>query len=169
MNISARSNEATWFPLFEFQDWLYQSYLVLAQPADEAAEAGATVAAKKWSIGALLCGQAFTAEGARYALSGTLRFPSGAELAIRAQGQLGLGDGPASFETTATATGDLAGMVSELVGWVFPELPITNGAARVSSVRGSIRAVRGIDKKPEIDPSGLPLGTVGQFVIAHPH
>ena len=167
MNSLTRHDGPTWFPLFEFQDWLYQSYLVLPQAGDADAAAGAPIAAKKWSMGTLLCGQAFTADAGRYTLSGTLRFPSGFELAIAAQGRLGSGDAPASFEATATGTdGALKGMVSELAGWVFPELPIANGAARVLGIRGAIRAVRGTDAKPEIDPSGLPLGTVGAFVIA---
>ena len=167
MNASARHEVPTWFPLFEFQDWLYQSYLVLPQPADAEAAAGAPVAAKKWSIGTLLCGQAFTADAGRYTLSGTLKFPSGAELAVSAQGRLGTALVPAGFEATATGTqGPLKGMVSELLGWVLPELPIANGAARVLCIRGTIRAVRGTDAKPELDPSGMQLGTVGTFVIA---
>jgi hypothetical protein len=166
MNTSTPHDSPTWFPLFEFQDWHYQSYLLLPQPADADAAAGTPVGAEKWSMGTLLCGQAFTADAGRYTLSGTLRFLSGAELAIVANGRLGSAHAPASFEATATGTGVLKGMVSELVGWVVPELPIVNAAARVLCVRGAIRAVRGTDAKPEIDPSGMPLGTVGTFVIA---
>ena len=167
MNTSARHDGPTWFPLFEFQDWLYQSYLVLPQLADADAAAGAPIGAKKWSTGTLLCGQAFTADDGHYTLSGTLRFRSGVELAIVAQGRLGTTHALPSFKAIATGThGDLKGMVSELVGWVYPELPISNAAARVLCVRGAIRAVRGTDAKPEVDPSGMPLGTVGAFVIA---
>jgi hypothetical protein len=167
MTTTARHDDPTWFPLFEFQEWLYQSYLVLPQAADADAAAGAPVGAEKWSMGKLLCGQAFTADAGRYTLSGTLRFASGAELAINAQGRLGSAHAPAGFEATATGMqGALKGMVSELVGWVIPDLPIANGAARVLCMRGAIRAVRGTDAKPGLDPSGMPLGTVGTFVIA---
>ena len=167
MKSSAPQDGPPWFPLFEFQDWIYQSYLVLPQADDAVAAPGAPINAKKWSMGVLLFGQAFNADSGRYTLSGTLRFPSGVELAIITQGSLGSIHAPASFEATATGThGALKGMVSELVGWVFPELPIANAAARVLCVRGAIRAVRGTDAKPEIDPSGMPLGTVGTFVIA---
>jgi hypothetical protein len=134
MNTSTRHDGPTWFPLFEFQDWLYQSYLLLPQPADADAAAGTPVGAKKWSMGTLLCGQAFTADAGHYALTGTLRFPSGGELAIVANGRLGSAYAPASFEATATGTGVLKGMVSELVGWVVPELPIQRRCA------GSVRS-----------------------------
>lgn len=163
--MSAKSNSA-WFPLFEFQDWIYQSFLLLPTPAEDEANPGAAVGAKKWARGTLMCGQAFaSADG--YTLTGTLVFPSKGELSIAARGKLGDADSPATFEATGTGTqGLVTGMVSQLVGWVTPELPVANGAARVLSVRGSIRAVRGTDAKPEVDPSGVPLGTVGAFVIA---
>ncbi|WP_297324637.1 hypothetical protein [Nitrosomonas sp.] len=52
-----------------------------------------------------------------------------------------------------------------MYGWVFPEEPITNNAARVLKVSGTVRAVRGTDAKPETEPGGMPLGTVGYFTI----
>ena len=158
--------QATWFPLFEFQDWHYQSYLALPQPADDDALAGSAVNARKWSAGAFSCGQAFRSDDG-YTLQGTLVFRPQFELSISARGILGTGESPAGFEATATGVqGDLKGMVSELVGWVVPELPVANGAARVLRIQGAIRAVRGTDAKPDVDPSGMPMGSVGSFVIA---
>ncbi len=156
---------APWFPLFEFQDLAYQSYLVLPLPAEDVAAPGTPVGAKKWSAGSLSCGQAMrTHDG--YSLAGTLVFRPGFELSIAAHGSFGSVDAPATFEATATGKhGALEGMVSELTGWVFPELPIANSAARVLCIRGAIRAVRGTNAKPEVDPSGMPLGTVGAFTI----
>jgi hypothetical protein len=48
---------------------------------------------------------------------------------------------------------------------VLPDLPVANGAARVLAIRGALRAVRGTDANPGVDPSGVPLGSVGTFVI----
>ena len=161
----SKSADTSWFPLFEFQDWTYQAYLLLPTPAEDAAAAGGAVSARKWSRGQLSCGQAFTAPDG-YTLTGTLSFP-GAQLAVAVKGALGRGDSPATFIATGTGIGEpLKGMVSELTGWVFPELPVANGAARVLRIQGSIRAVRGTDANPTIDPSGMPLGTVGAFVIS---
>src|ERR1051326_3682933 len=155
-----------WFPLFEFQDWSYQSSLVLPTPTEEDAPPGAAVTAKKWGKGTLLCGQAMKTEGG-YTLSGRLVFRPGLELAVEAKGFLGTGSSPASFEATGTATdGPIKGALYQLVGWVFPGTAIENGAARVRAVRGSARAVRGPDTKPEIEPGGMPAGsTVGTFAI----
>jgi hypothetical protein len=157
----------SWFPLFEFQDWTYQAFLLLPTPLEDAAAAGGAVSARKWSRGDLMCGQAFAATDG-YTLSGTLVFAEDLQLDVVASGTSGRGTAPGTFLATGTGTsGKLKGMVSELTGWVFPELPSSSdSAARVLSVRGSIRAVRGTDTDPEHDPSGLPLGTVGAFVIS---
>lgn len=156
----------TWFPLFEFQDWTYQAFLLLPTALEDAAAAGGAVSARKWSRGTLMCGQAFTATDG-YRLTGTLVFKPGVELAVVASGTRGRGDAPGTFVATGTGTGGpLKGMVSELTGWMFPDLPIVNAAARVLSIHGSIRAVRGTDANPGIDPSGIPIGTVGAFVIS---
>ena len=58
--------KATWFPLFEFQDWIYQSFLLLPTYAEEDAPAGAPVTAKKWARGSLVCGQAMGDAGTGY-------------------------------------------------------------------------------------------------------
>jgi hypothetical protein len=156
----------TWFPLFEFQDWIYQSFLLLPTDAENEAPAGSPVTARKWVRGELVCGQAF-GRSDKYVLSGTLSFEGGLELAVSARGRLGSGVSPASFEATGTGvSGPTLGAVSQLVGWVFPELPLHDGGGKVLCVRGSIRAVRGTDIRAELDLSGMPLGTVGAFVIA---
>jgi hypothetical protein len=156
----------SWFPLFEFQDWTYQSSLVLPTPAEKDAPPGVVVTARKWAKGTLLCGQAMKTQDG-YTLSGRLAFAPGFELAVEAKGFLGTGGSPASFEATGTATdGPIKGAVYQLVGWVFPETPIENAAAKVLAVQGSVRAVRGPDTKPEVELGGMPAGsTVGIFVI----
>ena len=158
----------SWFPLFEFQDWLYQSFLVLPTNEETDAKPGSAVTAKKWARGDFLCGQAFRGVGSSgtYTLTGVLRFAPGTELNVSANGVNGLGNNPSSFEATGTGTeGPTKGAIYQLSGWLFPELPIANAAARVHSVRGSVRAVRGPDTKPGTELGGMPVGIVGIFVI----
>lgn len=175
--------QAAWFPLFEFQDWFYRSYLAIPTDVEVAAKPGSPVTARKWGAGKFLCGQAFRSgeggmapldaqaqppfnEGEGYTLSGTLVFAPGVELDVKINGELGLGNAPAPFEGTAIATaGPMKGAVSRLSGWAFPQLPITNGAARVSSVKGAVWAVRGTDANPAAEPGGMPIDTVGTFVL----
>src|SRR3954471_23302848 len=96
------SDQNTWFPLFEFKNWGYQSFLVLPTEEEDAAAPGATVSARKWAKGTFSCGQAFSvAEG--YTLEGVLSFAPGLELAVSAKGSLGSGDTLATFEGTGTA------------------------------------------------------------------
>jgi hypothetical protein len=155
----------SWFPLFEFQEWNYESTLVIPTPAEIDGKAGSPVTARKWARGALALGQAFTtAEG--YTVGGDLSFAPGFGLVVSARGALGSGSAPASFNATGTGMeGATKGAIYELVGWVFPEEPIVNQAARVLSIRGSVRAVRGPDPSPGTDLGKMPVGTVGAFVI----
>ena len=162
------TDSGSWFPLFEFQDWFYQSFLVLPTTAEADAAPGTAVTAKKWAKGDFLCGQAFGSPGDTkpYSLSGVLRFAQGVELSVSVTGVNGLGTEPASFKATGTGTdGPTKGAIYELCGWVFPVLPLTNAAGKVLSVRGSVRAVRGSDTKPGTELGGMPVGTVGSFLI----
>jgi hypothetical protein len=85
-----------------------------------------------------------------YTLDGTLSFRPGIELKVSAEGVLGSGNTPATFEATGVGTeGPTKGAIYELLGWVFAEQPIVAGGGRVLSVRGSVRALRGPDTKPE--------------------
>jgi hypothetical protein len=132
--VAGHSDASTdsWFPLFEFQDWTYESVLILPTSAESNADPGTVVTAKKWAKGELFCGQAFnTADG--YTLDGRLSFLPGVELLVSGKGALGVGNNPAPFEATGTGTdGPTKGAIYQLVGWVFPEKPILNGAGRGS-------------------------------------
>lgn len=155
----------SWFPLFEFQDYIYQSFLVLPTLEENDAPPTTAVTAKKWAKGTFLCGQAFkTADG--YILDGTLSFGPDFELSVSVKGTLGTGNNPASFEATGTGTKEATkGAIYQLVGWVFPEEPIRNSSGKVLTIKGSVWAVRGPDTKPEIELGGYPIGTVGSFVL----
>jgi hypothetical protein len=151
-----------WFPLFEFQDFLYQSFLVLPTDAETAAAPGSAVNARKWAKGEFLCGQAFVdGGGEKYSLKATLQFAPNVELAVSITGDQGLGHAPGTFEGTGTGMdGPLKGTVYAITGWVFPEEPVTNQAARVLRVCGSVQAVRGTDANPGAEPGGMPVGNV---------
>lgn len=156
----------SWFPLFEFQDWTYQSFLLLPTPEENNALPGNVVTAKKWAMGTLVCGQALKTDDG-YVLDGKLSFSKDAELSFSAKGTFGSGNAPATFEATGIGKEDRTkGAIYHLVGWVFPELPVAHGAAKVLSVRGSVQAIRGPDSKPDIELGRMPIGTVGAFVIA---
>lgn len=161
------SENDLWSPLFEFQDYVYQSFLVLPTAEENDAPAGSAVTAKKWGKGEFSCGQAFkTADG--YEVQGSLVFRPGVEFSVMARGRLGKGNNPASFEASGVGTqGPTKGSIHTLSGWVFPEEPIQNGAARVLRIEGVILAVRGSDAAPATALGGGEAGrTAGHFVIA---
>jgi hypothetical protein len=156
---------ARWFPLFEFQDWTYQSTVVLPSPANDHALPGTSLPARKWAKGALILGQAHKHDHG-YEVGGCLSFGPGYELEITARGALGASGIPATFEGTGTALhGKPRGVVYDLIGRVFPEEPIQHGAARVLRIQGAVWAIRGPDVQPEIELGGLPVGTIGVFRI----
>ena len=151
-----------WFPLFEWTRFLYRSFLVL--PSDTDPEG--PVALKEWAKGEFSCGQAFQ-DGDGYTLGGQLIFRPGVELAVNIRGRKGRGTGPGTFEGTGTGkAGVTMGAVYELTGLLYPESQRgASGAARISNVRGSVKAVQGPTTNPAIELGGLPVGTVGAFVI----
>ncbi|UJP06882.1 MAG: hypothetical protein LZF84_07415 [Nitrosomonas sp.] len=132
--------ELPWFPGYEFQEFIYQSFLILPTPVEIAASPGATVTAKKWAKGDFLQGQAFNSGGeGKYTLGATLQFDSGPDLKldVSIKGNKGIGHAPGTFEATGTGIeGLLKGASYALYGWVFPEEPIANNAARVLRVSG---------------------------------
>jgi hypothetical protein len=157
----------TWFPLFEFQEWSYQSYLVVPTTEEIEAPPSSAVSAKKWAKGEFLCGQAFTAPGNGYTLGGKLIFREGVELAVEVSGVNGIDDQPGTFEAIGTGTqGPTKGALYRLSGWVFPKLPMpTSGATRPLLIKGAVWVLRGPDMNPAVELGGSPAGTVGLFEI----
>ena len=146
------AQETTWFPVFEFQDYTYESDLL-------------TNSTCRWARGDLHTAQARrTPDG--YTLNGTLIFAPGLVLDIAVTGTLGDQNEPATFQGSGTGwSGRTRGALYRLTGWAFPEHPIRNGVARVLSIRGAVVAVRGPDAEPCTDLAGMPCGTVGFFNI----
>lgn len=156
-NVRAAEDDSIFIPAFEFQDWVYQSFLVLPTQAEAAAKPGEAVTAKKWAMGNLTLSDSPNG----YAAAGFLDFAPGVQLKIAVKGEPGKGDVPATFETTGIGvSGVTKGAVYQLTGWVFRG---DNG--KVARVEGAVRAVRGPDTSPSISLGGAPVGTVGYFVI----
>jgi len=53
------------------------------------------------------------------------------------------------------------GAVYKLLGWA-----VRGEDDEVESIRGSVVAVRGPDARPDVELGGMPIGTVGAFVIS---
>ncbi|AEJ02774.1 hypothetical protein Nit79A3_3033 [Nitrosomonas sp. Is79A3] len=163
------TDKDSWFPGFEFQDWFYQSYLVLPTPEEVDDLPGKAVTARKWARGEFICGQAFRStvnDSDGYVLDGRLSFFPGVELSVSVKGALGSGKNPAQFEATGIGVeGPTKGAIYQLTGWAFPIENFLNTGGRSMSIRGSVWAVHGPDSKPDVDLGGMPIGTVGTFVI----
>lgn len=152
------ADDTNFIPAFEFQDWVYQSFLVLPTPEQMKATPGTDVAAKKWAMGTLLLSD--SPDG--YRAAGFLTFAPGVRLKVTVHGTPGKGNVPATFEATGVGTeGATKGAEYQLTGWAF-----RGPDGKVESVRGSVRAVRGPDTKPDVELGKMPIGTVGAFVLS---
>jgi hypothetical protein len=150
----------TWFPLFEFQKYLYRSYLLEPLEADP----GGPVSLREWAKGELACGQAMN-RGDGFSVSGTLSLAPGVTLAVELEGKKAATGTPARVTGKGTGLeGPTAGALYELSGLVHPAPSRDPGAAQVASIRGSVTAAKGPGGAP-FDLARQPLGTVGSFVI----
>ena len=158
-------SRAPWFPLFEFADFTYWTFLVLPEAEELMGLMGGPVTAKFSSIGSISFGQAFKEADDRYRVSGWID-TSGRRIEVNATGQLRPDATPATFEAACEEVdGEKRTAVCELVGWVFPQEPIQYGAARVLNIRGSVRMVSGTDPAAPAGVGGVRRGDVGLFEI----
>lgn len=156
----SQANE-TWLPLFEFQDFLYRSYLLEPSVNDP----GGPVSLKDWAKGKLACGQATRSGTDRYTVHGTLALAPGVILAVTLGGKLSATDVPSTMEGEgACLEGPAAGALYRLTGLVHPASSTSLGAAPVASIRGSVTAMKGAGGS-NMDLARQPLGTVGAFII----
>jgi hypothetical protein len=93
--------------------------------------------------------------------NGYLKFMTGVELSVKLTIVSDKGVIPAKFEAIGEGKGgETKGSIYELTGWVF------RGAdGQVVTVRGSVRAVRGPERNPDIELGKKPINTVGEFII----
>ena len=145
-------------PAFEFQDWTYQSFLLLPTADESSAAPGAETTAKKWAMGKLQLSDS----PAGYAANGFLDFAPSVQLRVRVKFVPGIDDTPATFEASGIGEeGVTKGAEYQLIGWAF-----AGADGKVESVRGSVRAVRGPDSSPGTELGRMPIGTVGAFIMA---
>ena len=155
-----------WFPLFEFADFTYWTFMVLPEAEELMGMMGGPVSAKFASIGSISFGQAFKEANDRYRVSGWIETSGRPRIEVNATGQLRSDATPATFEATCEeAVGEKRRTVCELVGWVFPQEPMQAGAARVLNIRGSVRMVGGTDTATPAGVGGVRRGDVGLFEI----
>jgi hypothetical protein len=158
-------SHAPWFPLFEFTDFIYRTYQVLPEVEELMGLLGGPVTAKFSSVGSVTFGQAFREAGDRYRVSGWIDEGGRPRIEVEATGSLRPDSTPATFEATCVEVADgVKTVVGQLAGWVFPEEPVQNDAARILSIRGSFRMASGA-AAPTDGLGGIALGDVGLFEI----
>lgn len=115
--------ELPWFPGYEFQEFIYQSFLVLPTPAEITADPGATVPPRNGLRVIFYKARLLNSGGeGKYTFGATLQFDSGPRLDISVKGDKGIGHSPGTFEAIGTGIeGPLKGAIYALYGWVFPE------------------------------------------------
>ncbi|MDQ4143306.1 MAG: hypothetical protein M3198_06090 [Actinomycetota bacterium] len=135
--------------------WEYESFLILPSEAERAAPPGSPVTARKWAMGALTVSTDTDEE-----VSGELVFAPGITLNVR-----GLVLDTSSRLPILTATGE--GVSGPTKGAVYRILGvIIRDANGQESVQGSVLAVRGPDVNPDVELGGMPINTVGSFVLS---
>lgn len=156
------SNQHTlWTPQFWMQNWTYQSFLILPTDPEKIALPGSAITTKKWAKGNLHLQTSIDLDNSD--AIGFLTFSTrdgDAKLSVKASVEKGID--PVKFEATGEVQDAIPakGAVYKLLGWAF------RGADdKVAKVEGSVIAVRGPDARPDVELGGMPIGTVGAFVI----
>ncbi|MEP0914749.1 hypothetical protein NDI45_28005 [Leptolyngbya sp. GB1-A1] len=160
------SNSApVWTPSFAMQNWVYQSFLILPTDPEKESPPGSSITSRKWAKGSLYLETGVDPSPAPDAV-GILVFPTPrGDIKLNVKAFVEEGVSPVKFEATGEAKSDSAetnGATYQLLGWAF-----RGKDNKVSKVEGSVIAVRGSDARPNIDLGGMPIGTVGAFVITN--
>ncbi len=139
--------------------WKYQSYLLPTAIQDDS-KPGSDITGKKWASGVLDIGDIVGLEIA----DRRLVFAPGVELIVTIKLVPQEMGEPYEFKAIGVGkSGPTAGAVYDLVGWAQVS---GDNDRRVVSAKGAIRAVRGPDAKPGTELGGMPVETVGSFVLA---
>jgi hypothetical protein len=138
--------------------WAFQSFLMLPSETEWAAPPGTSVSARKWAKGTLAILSSTDDE-----FSGELTFSETVKLNVKGKILPATDDTPAVLDAIGEATdGPAKGAIYKIRGW---SNPLTSEQVNPSQIQGSVLAVRGADSKPEIELGGMPIGTVGAFVL----
>lgn len=156
------SNASTiWTPQLGMQNWIYQSFLILPTESEEATPPGSVVTAKKWAKGHLYLED--RVDTGKPDATGSLIFPTKeGEIKLNVTATVEKGTDSARFEATGEVKDAVLakGAFYTLVGWA-----LRGKDDKVVTIHGSVLAVRGPDARPDIELGGMPIGTVGAFII----
>ncbi|MBD2065991.1 hypothetical protein H6F93_00285 [Leptolyngbya sp. FACHB-671] len=150
-----------WTPQFGMKNWTYESFLVLPTKSEEATPPGSTVTAKRWAQGHLYLEDSI--DISKPTAVGSLIFPTQVgEIRLDVKASVEEGTDSARFEATGEVkdTVPAKGAFYTLVGWAF-----RGKDDKVVRIQGSVLAVRGSDARPDVELGGMPIGTVGAFII----
>jgi hypothetical protein len=162
--MTSNSNTA-WTPSFWMQDWTYQSFLILPTDPEKQSPPGTSITTKKWAKGNLNLETSIDLPPAPDAI-GSLVIPTprgNVKLNVKAFVESGVS--PVKFEATGevqNAPAETNGAIYKLLGWAF-----RGEDDKVSKIEGCIIAVRGSDASPNLELGGMPVGTVGAFIITN--
>jgi hypothetical protein len=139
-------------------NWDYQSFLILPSDEEWALNPETSVTAKKWAKGTLVIVSNTDNE-----FSGELIFTETVKLRVKGKILPATKSNPAVLDAVGEATEGLGkGAIYKISGWINPLSP---NQTDLTQVNGSVLAVRGPDSSPEKELGGMPIGTVGAFVL----
>lgn len=137
--------------------WSYQSFLLLPTDAEFAAKPGTSVTSRKWALGQLVV--LSETEGK---FQGELVFAPSVKLDVKGRILPSTNSLPAVFEAIGEGLdGPTKGAIYKIIGWI----PTSFDGEDQLDVCGSVLAVRGSDSNPEKELGGMPVGTMGAFVL----
>ncbi len=143
--------------------WVYQSFLSLPTNPEKQSPPGSSITAKKWAKGKLYLETAIDLPPAPDAV-GYLEFPRpGGNIKLNVKAFVEKGISPVKFEATGEAENalpEINGAMYKLLGWAF-----RGEGNKVEEIEGCVVAIRGSDARPDVELGGMPVGTVGAFVI----
>ncbi|MBG1270415.1 hypothetical protein [Nostoc sp. WHI] len=161
------NSNTVWTPSFWMQGWTYQSFLILPTDPEKQSPPGTSITTKKWAKGNLYLETSIDPPPAPDAI-GSLVIPTppgNVKLNVKAFVERGIS--PVKFEATGEVqnaptetSAETNGAMYKLLGWAF-----RSENDKVSKIEGCVIAVRGSDARPNVELGGMPVGTVGAFII----
>ena len=145
-------------------NWVYQSFLILPTDSEKQSPAGASITARKWAKGKLHLEDAIDLPPSPDVV-GSLVFPnSDGNITLNVKAFVEKGISPVKFEATGevknASSPQINGAMYKLSGWAF-----RGEGDKVEKIEGCVIATRGSDARPDVELGGMPIGTVGAFVI----
>lgn len=144
-------------------NWVYQSFLILPTDSEKQSPAGSSITARNWTRGKLHLEDAIDLPPSPNVI-GSLVFPNPkGDIRLNVKAFVEKGISPVKFEATGEvqhAPPEINGAMYKLLGWTF-----RGEADKVEKIEGCVIAVRGSDTRPNVELGGMPIGTVGAFVI----